>query len=138
MRTITSIILHCTATFPGQSVTIADITRWHRQRGFTTIGYHYVIDTDGTILNGRPIADVGAHCRHHNANSIGIAYIGGLDLHGTPTDTRTPEQNEALIKLLRKLRQQFPAATIVGHNQLNPAKACPAFDVPQWLKQVNL
>lgn len=61
MRTIRKIILHCSATFPGQVVRVADITRWHQKRDWKTCGYHYVIDLDGTIEEGRPIEQEGAH-----------------------------------------------------------------------------
>ena len=43
MRKIDSIIVHCSATKAGQDFTAADIDRWHRERGFNGIGYHYVI-----------------------------------------------------------------------------------------------
>lgn len=127
MRTINELIIHCTATLPGQRVSIADITRWHQARGFRTIGYHYVIQPDGTIRQGRPIEEVGAHCQGHNAHSIGICYIGGLSMDAIPSDTRTEAQKAALRKLLHELLTQFPHATIHGHNEF-AAKACPCFD----------
>lgn len=138
MRPIDSIILHCSATPEGANFHAADIDRWHRRRGFAQIGYHYVIDLDGTIETGRPENIPGAHCQGHNLHSIGICYIGGLATDGhTPKDTRTPEQTQALLALLRTLRTRYPSATIHGHNEFAP-KACPAFDVQQWLKQTPL
>lgn len=128
MRIITQIIIHCSATFPSQRVTIADITRWHQQRGWRTIGYHYVVQPDGTIQSGRPISETGAHCQGHNAHSIGICYIGGLSKDGKPSDTRTEAQKAALRKLLQELLNQFPNATIYAHHDFNPQKACPCFD----------
>ena len=128
MRKITDIIIHCSATPEGKSFTVADIDRWHRQRGFAQIGYHYVIYLDGTIHKGRPIELVGAHCQGHNTNSIGICYIGGLATDNkTPKDTRTPEQKQAMLNLLKELRAKFPAATIRGHRDF-AAKACPSFN----------
>ena len=97
MRKILEIIIHCTATFADQRVTVADITRWHKQRGWKTIGYHYIVDQAGNVFEGRPIEQAGAHCLEHNKNSIGIAYCGGLGHDGRPADTRTPEQKEALL-----------------------------------------
>lgn len=100
MRHINTIIIHSTATPAGRDVTVADITAWHRQRGFATIGYHFLIGLDGTIHPGRPIAQVGAHCRGHNAHSIGIAYAGGARADcRTPADTRTPAQRLSLIHI---------------------------------------
>lgn len=128
MRKITDIIVHCSATPEGKPFNVADIDRWHRQRGFAQIGYHYVIYLDGSVHTGRPIATIGAHCAGHNANSIGVCYIGGLSADGKrPKDTRTDAQKQSLIALLRQLRAQFPNAVIHGHRDF-AAKACPSFD----------
>ena len=109
----------------------AQIDTWHRQRGFHLgIGYHYVIRRDGEIEAGRPEYMVGAHCKNHNAHSIGICYEGGLDARGQPADTRTEAQKKTLLNLLRALKVDYPDALIVGHHDLNPQKACPCFDVP--------
>lgn len=132
MRTISKIIIHCTATIAGLSLTVADIDRYHRSLGWAGIGYHYVIYLDGSIHPGRPLERQGAHCAGHNANSIGIAYIGGLDSCGRPADTRTPAQRAALHNLLDSLRLRFPSATLHGHNEFSP-KACPCFKVPEEL-----
>ena len=127
MRKINEIIVHCTATFPEQVVTVADVTRWHRQLGWKTIGYHYLVTLAGEIQTGRPIEEAGAHCKGHNANSIGVCYVGGLNAEGRPTDTRTPAQRQALETLLKQLRAQFPNAKIHGHRDF-AQKACPCFD----------
>ena len=128
MRKITFIIIHCSAVRPDQRSSAADIDRWHRQRGWKGIGYHYVVRRDGTVENGRPLCEVGAHCLNHNKHSIGICYEGGLDKDGRPADTRTSEQKKALRKLLEKLHQEYPRALIVSHHDLDPRKACPCFD----------
>lgn len=128
MRTINEIIVHCSATPEGKDFTIADIDRWHRQRGFTKIGYHYVIYRDGTIHVGRNESEVGAHCLGHNQNSIGICYIGGLSSDGkTPKDTRTDAQKKALTTLLQALKKKYLSASIHGHRDF-AKKACPSFD----------
>lgn len=88
MRKINLIIIHCTATIEGRDYTVSTIDSWHRQRGFDCIGYHYVVYRDGTVHEGRPVAKVGAHCAGHNANSIGVCYIGGVDDKQQPKDTR--------------------------------------------------
>ena len=72
MRNINLIIVHCSATPEGRDVSVADIDRWHRERGFDGIGYHYVVYIDGSVHEGRPLNKVGAHCKGHNAHSIGI------------------------------------------------------------------
>lgn len=128
MRTISEIIVHCSATPEGRDNRAADIDRWHRQRGFRCIGYHYVIDLDGTIEAGRSPEEQGAHCVGHNAYSIGICYIGGCDKDMQAKDTRTDAQKASLRLLLRYLRQRYPAATIYGHHDFDKGKACPSFD----------
>ena len=136
MRAIDTIIVHCSATPEGKPFTVADIDRWHRQRGFDCIGYHYVIYLDGTLHAGRPIQQIGAHCQGHNARSIGVCYVGGLAADGrTPKDTRTQEQRETLLSILRKLKAQFPNARIRGHRDF-AAKACPSFDATKEYENI--
>ena len=128
MRKISTIIVHCSATPEGKSFTVADIDRWHRQRGFASIGYHFVVYLDGSIHTGRPIGAVGAHFQGHNTNSIGVCYIGGLATDGkSPKDTRTSAQKAALLSLIKELKEQFPHASIRSHRDFAP-KACPSFD----------
>lgn len=127
-RTINEIIVHCSATPEGKDYTTADITRWHKQRGFATIGYHYVVYRDGSVHEGRDINTAGAHCTGHNTHSIGVCYIGGLATDGkTPRDTRTPEQRTALASLIARLRTLYPKAHVYPHYRF-AAKACPCFD----------
>ena len=126
-RQIDKIIVHCSATKAGKAFNAADITRWHKERGFVTIGYHYVVLLDGTIETGRPESQIGAHCKGHNARSIGVCYIGGLDSNGNPCDTRTPAQRRAMRQLIDSLRTRYPSAKVIGHNRQS-AKACPCFD----------
>lgn len=128
-RKINKIIIHCSATHEGQPFTIENIRQWHKQRGFTDIGYHYVVYLDGTVHLGRNIDLIGAHCTGHNANSIGICYIGGLESGSAkPKDTRTPSQKLALSVLLEELKRIYPSATIHGHNEF-ANKSCPCFNV---------
>lgn len=128
MRTVTLIIIHCSAVRPNQQSSAKDITQWHKARGWRTIGYHYVVRRDGTIENGRPTEQIGAHCMNHNRYSIGICYEGGLDANGKPKDTRTDAQKTAIRQLIVRLKKTYPLAVIVGHHDLNPQKACPCFN----------
>lgn len=122
------IIVHCSATKEYKDYDVEDIRKWHKERGFKDIGYHFVITRDGIIQRGRPMSQFGAHCRGHNKNSIGICYVGGLNLKGFPSDTRTVLQKMALIKLINKLLIVYPSITsVVGHNKYS-IKACPCFD----------
>lgn len=134
-RIINEIIVHCSATREGFNYTVNDITNWHKKRGFTTIGYHYVIYRDGSIHTGRNINVSGAHCEGHNSHSVGVCYIGGLEnrlnpktgKYDIPKDTRTAAQKAHLLKLLRQLRSLYPLAKIRGHRDF-ANKACPSFD----------
>lgn len=130
MRTITLIIIHCSATPEGRSLSFEKCRRDHiMHRHFRDIGYHFYITRDGTVHDGRPIEKVGAHCEGHNSHSIGICYEGGLDANGKPADTRTEAQRKALKSLVERMHRLFPKALIVGHHDLNPRKACPCFKV---------
>ena len=135
MRSIDKIIVHCSATREGQHVTVQQIRQWHLQRNFADIGYHYVIYLDGTVHKGRSLEKAGAHCKGHNAHSIGICYVGGLDRQGKPKDTRTAAQKAALLSLIRELRQRFPRATVHGHREF-ANKACPCFDAAKEYKSI--
>lgn len=138
MRQIKQIIIHCSCTPAGRNIGATTIRGWHTQKGFSDIGYHYVIRLDGTIEEGRPIDQIGAHCQGHNRNSIGICYIGGTEKDcKTPKDTRTTQQREALEQLCKQLKAEYPNATIHGHSEF-ANKACPSFDVKQWIKEVRL
>lgn len=130
-RQIKEIILHCSATKEGADFSAADIRRWHLQRGFNDIGYHFVVRLDGTVERGRDINVTGAHCLNHNKRSIGICYVGGLDRAGRPADTRTDAQRLALPALIRRLRRHHPSATIHGHREF-AAKACPCFNAAEY------
>jgi N-acetylmuramoyl-L-alanine amidase len=128
MRPITKIIWHCTATPEGRPYSIDAIRKDHITRGFSDIGYHFVVGLDGVVRDGRQIERVGAHTRGHNDTSVGICYVGGLGPDKRPKDTRTDAQKESLYALTEALLARFPGATVHGHREF-AAKACPSFDV---------
>lgn len=127
MRTIDKIIVHCSATKEGKDFCAADIERWHKERGFRCIGYHYVVKLDGTIEKGRNESEIGAHCLGQNNHSIGVCYIGGLDANGKPKDTRTEVQKLAMLALINRLKEDYPKAKVYPHYKF-ANKACPCFD----------
>ncbi len=138
MKDVLYIVVHCTATRLSQRVTIDDIDRWHKARGYAQCGYHWYIDREGTIKEGRPEKLAGAHVRHYNQHAIGVCYEGGLDEKGRPKDTRTPEQKAALWFLLEDLKKDYPKAKIVGHRDFpHVAKQCPCFDVQTEYSDLN-
>ena len=129
MRPINEIIVHCSATEAGRDIKAAEIRRWHIEgNGWKDIGYHYVIDIDGTIEVGRPIDQAGAHTTNHNKTTIGICYVGGCDATGKSEDTRTAAQKAAIEKLIKALKVCFPTITKVRGHRDYAAKACPCFD----------
>lgn len=133
------IILHCAATPEGKSFTAKDIDRMHKQRGFKKIGYHYVIDLDGTIEKGREENEVGAHCINYNSKSIGICYIGGVAKNGkTPKDTRTEAQKLSMYKLVDTLMKKYnlDLSRVHGHYEY-ANKACPSFKIDTFRKEFN-
>lgn len=128
-RPITEIIIHCTATPEGREVTVDTIRKWHKDQGWSDIGYHWVVGLDGVPRPGRPEAQVGAHVQGHNTGTLGVVYVGGVDSRNQPKDTRTDAQRAGLISMVRGLKERYPSITkVTGHNQY-AAKACPSFDV---------
>ncbi|WP_303023021.1 N-acetylmuramoyl-L-alanine amidase [Duncaniella muris] len=127
-RTISKIILHCTATPEGRDFSVEQVRQWHLARGFSDIGYHYLVGRDGTIYAGRPESVVGAHCTGQNTCSIGVSYVGGEEADGShrPKDTRTHAQKKALRELVASLQKKYPGATVHCHNEF-ANKACPSF-----------
>lgn len=154
-RRIDGIVIHCTATPVGAKVTRESIRQTHLARGFSDIGYHYLIMPNGKIVIGRDVDISGAHVYNHNSHTIGIAYVGGVkagckgDKPSDCIDTRTPQQKEALLSLLKGLRRLYPKATIKGHRDYSPdlngdgiieprewIKLCPCFDAQTEYKDL--
>jgi len=139
MRKINKIIIHCTATPRGRDVTLEEVKRWHiEERGWSDIGYHYLILLNGDIEEGRPIERSGAHTKNNNFDSIGIAYVGGMSNSGEqsePEDTRTEEQKESLVDLLCILKDDY-GGTIYGHRDFSN-KACPSFDAKKEYENIS-
>lgn len=142
-RRIDYIVVHCTDTPEGRNNTVEDIRQWHtmkppKGRGWSDIGYHYVIYLDGSIHEGRDVNLVGAHVEGYNTNSIGICYVGGKSKDMTQNkDTRTDRQKMALLSILVDLRKLYPYAKIVGHRDLDKkGKTCPNFDARQEYRHI--
>ena len=135
-RTINEIIVHGSATPERKDYTLDTIRQWHLQRGFSDIGYHYIIHLDGKVEEGRDVNIVGAHCSGHNSKSIGICYIGGMTADNKKAkDTRTDAQKVNLKVLLQAMRKLYPNAKIHGHRDF-AAKDCPSFDATEEYKNI--
>ena len=129
------IVIHCTATRPSMDVGRVEVDAWHRHRGFLGIGYHYVIRRDGLLEEGRDSEEVGAHARGFNDSSISIAMVGGVTEKDITISENnfTDEQWVALKALVKRLKDLYPDAEVIGHRDLpNVLKECPAFDVKEW------
>ena len=140
MRQINELFIHCSATQPKWMAAnscqqkVEEIRRWHKDKGWSDIGYHFVVDRQGDVSVGRPVERVGAHAKGHNKNSIGICLIGGF---GSDADDKFEEhytdlQRKALDNLLKDLTDTYSNVKIRGHNEVS-AKACPGFQVEEYL-----
>ena len=127
MRKINKLIVHCTATPEFKDFTLEDVRGWHvKGNGWSDIGYHFVIELDGSIHKGRSVGTMGAHCVGENHN-IGICYVGGCDADMKPKDTRTEEQKAALVDLIEDIKEEYPTIQVYGHRDF-AEKECPSFD----------
>lgn len=135
------IAVHCSATSEKQDIGAKDIDRWHRAKGWRCIGYHYVIRRNGTVEEGRDEKVIGAHVENWNHCSIGICMVGGVsaDDVNKAQNNFTKEQFASLKQLLVDLKTRYPKAKIQGHRDFPDVhKACPSFEVKDWLKSVGL
>ena len=131
------IVIHCSATPPNMDIGAEEIDRWHKDRGWSGIGYHDVIRRNGALELGRDENAVGAHVKGHNKHSVGICLVGGVDDNKKPEDNFTQEQYNTLRRCLRYYKALFPGAMILGHNELDSGKACPSFAVQTWKSNNN-
>lgn len=141
MKRIERLVIHCTATPEGREVKASDIRHWHcapppEGHGWKQVGYTDMIHLDGTLErlvnnNEDPYVEaweVTNGAKGYNTTSRHVVYVGGMR-HGLPADTRTPEQKEAMKHYVEDFKKRLPFADVCGHNDLNPAKSCPCFDV---------
>ena len=138
MRKINTIVIHCSATPEAMTYPLESLRADHKKRGFVDVGYHYYIRKDGTVQEGRPLNQIGAHAKGYNTGSIGICYEGGLDANRKPKDTRTEAQKKSMLVLLKATLRLYPTITrICGHRDLpKVAKDCPCFDAENEYKHL--
>ncbi len=129
MRTINEVIVHCTATKPEQDIGVANVREWHLARGWSDVGYHWVIRRDGTVEKGRPEKSIGAHARGRNQHSIGVALVGGINAKALPDCNFTLKQWRSLDTVLQGIRERHGGVPVIGHRDIEGVqKACPCFD----------
>lgn len=140
---VTEIFIHCTATPPDwhpndtPKQRLEAIRQMHiKDRGWSDIGYHWLIDRDGTVMPGRKETVIGAHVAGHNNGTIGISLFGGLtsQTHDMFSKNYTSAQESSLRNLIEQIKNRADIKMIYGHNQVDSGKACPGFWVPDWLK----
>ena len=128
-RPVTELVWHCTATPAERPVTVDQIRDWHKARGWSDIGYHYIVHLDGRIEAGRPIDKIGAHVGGRNTGTIGAVYVGGIEKDKLrAADTRTKKQKAAMLWLTERLAEMYNLRQISGHNEY-ANKARPSFNV---------
>ena len=127
--TITDIVLHHSATAAGVMLPIQEVHRWHLGRGWDGVGYHYLVQPDGTVESGRPEFWTGSHVARQNTGKIGVCVVGS----GKPS---TPDQEEAVVSLVLRLLQRYPDSEVKGHRDFM-ATECPGFDVAEWWDAVR-
>ena len=128
MRDIKYIAVHCTAG-PATQTTKAIKDYWKNNLGWKSVGYHYLINADGTIEQLAQESEITNGVAGFNSVTVQMSYKGGVDATNKPKDTRTPQQKESILKLLKELRKRYPKAIIQGHKDFpNVKKACPSFE----------
>ena len=135
---VTHIVVHYSATFRDEQITAATIDKWHKERGFKGIGYHFFYRLNGKEEVGRTLNEQGAHVRGKNKGKIGLCFAGGLDRSTGPdvgVNTMNLAQEKALISRIRFLKVVYPDAIICGHKDLVSTQ-CPGFDVGAWWDEV--
>ena len=132
------IVVHCSATRPSQDIDAATIDEWHKERGFNSIGYHYVIKRNGEVETARDEKTQGAHALGYNHNSLGICLVGGVkqEDYKIGENNFTDEQWKSFEELVSKLEEKYLGVKIIGHNEISK-KFCPSFDVQQWNNDRN-
>jgi len=116
---VTRVVVHHEGSTSAAGSSALAIHKYHRGLGWAAIGYHFAIERDGTINEGRPMWAVGAHAKGFNSNSWGICLVGNLDI-----EPPTAAQVTSLTRLLQWLVAQRRGLEIVGHGDLM-ATACP-------------
>lgn len=147
MRNIKYIAVHCTASH--QSMTIEGLKQEFRRKGWVNPGYHYVVLPDGKITQLLDEDKISNGVKGFNSVLINVAYIGGIDRIGKPTDNRTDEQKASLRSLLKMLHKKYPTAVIQGHRDFSPdlnkdgkitpnewMKACPCFNAKEEYREL--
>jgi len=128
------IVVHCADTKPSMDIGVDEIREWHtKERGWSDIGYHFVIRRDGTLETGRPLTVTGAHVRGHNRESWGVCLVGGMNKEGGIDANFTNNQYNTLNLILTELSERAPNARVTGHRDFDStSKTCPNFNAGEF------
>lgn len=138
-RKINKLVIHCSATPEKMDIGAEVIRVWHtRDNGWDDIGYHYVIKRNGMVEKGRPVEQIGAHVAGHNKDSIGICLIGGVNDKNQAVNNFTEAQFKTLVDVVKQAKRAYNGLMVMGHRDLDAKKACPSFDVREWLNKEGL
>ena len=134
-----AIVIHCSATPVTMDIGAGEIREWHQAKGWTDIGYHWVIRRNGAIERGRSHKLVGAHAKGFNDKSIGVCMVGGVDEDGKAEDNFTVAQYASLKTLVLGLMTEYPAIDrVCGHRDLpGVSKECPSFSVADFMMTIT-
>lgn len=150
MENIDKITIHCSATNPKNDDDVKSLRKMHTDKGWSDIGYHYVIDAWGILEDGRPINRMGAGVRGFNKNNVHICMVGGIDDNGKAVDNFTEWQYDTLRFIITDLVGIYGVkeSNIKGHRDYSPdlngdgvisrnefIKMCPCFDVKAKMKE---
>lgn len=134
-RAISYIVVHCAATKPSMDIGVEEIREWHKDRGWSDVGYHYVIRRNGGLEEGRDLETIGAHAKGFNKTSIGICMVGGVSESGKSEANFTYPQYQTLYGLLSRLKETYPNAEVLGHRDLpDVQKDCPCFSARDFME----
>ena len=126
----THIVLHHAA---AKTCTAAQVDAWHKNNGWSGIGYHYFVRKNGEIYRGRPEYATGAHVSGNNSYTIGICAEGDYSI-----ETSMPTaQKAAIIELIKDIKTRYPNTKVVGHKEIGSSD-CPGKYYPlEYFKYYN-
>jgi hypothetical protein len=127
-----TVVIHHTATFPAQDETMADVQALHMDRnGWADVGYHFAIDANGVVYEGRDVHVRGSSVAGHNSGVMGVVLMGNFE-RGQPTAA----QLQALQPLVNWLAQTYALSHLAAHREFNSDSLCPGDNLMPYLDSV--
>ena len=120
-RNVNTVFVHCSASDNPDHDDVSVIRKWHLERGWSDVGYHYFIKKDGTVQKGRSLERNPAAQKGHNTGSIAIC------VHGLEKDKFTGASLNSLKMLCEEINKSYRDISFHGHCEVS-SKTCPVFD----------